>query len=94
MTTELQGPCGFGGRLKGLRLARGLNQYQLAAALGCTNSMVSLWERGDNYPAFWNLVEITRFFGVDMDWLTGMPFVRNELQQRTKIREQLKEKAA
>lgn len=72
-----------------MRESRHLTQVALAHELGTTGSMVSLWENGSNYPAFWNLVEITRFFGVDMDWLVGMPYVRNELQQRTKIREQI-----
>lgn len=93
MSDSSKGPLGFGHRLRELRLVRNLNQYQVAAAIGCTNSMISLWEKGDNYPAFWNLVELTRFYGVDMDWLTGMPYVRNELQQRTKIREQVKSPA-
>lgn len=85
-----QGPLGFSARLRGLREARELSQAALAHALGTTGSAVSLWEKGTAYPAFWNLVELTRYFGVDMDWLAGMPYVRNELQQRTKIREQLK----
>lgn len=87
---ETAGPLGFGPRLRRLRESRAVTQIALAHTLGCTGSAVSLWEHGDGYPSFWNLVEITKFFGVDMDWLTGMPYVRNELQQRTKIREQLK----
>lgn len=87
--TPAQGPLGFGARLRGLREARAISQSALAHTLMISPSAISLWELGDAYPAFWNLVEITRYFGVDMDWLTGMPYVRNELQERTKIREQV-----
>lgn len=87
--TEQDGPLGFGGRLRYLRTSRGMYQTELAKALGCTGTIVSDWEAGRFYPAFWNLVEITKFFGVDMDWLTGMSYVRNELQERTKVRDQL-----
>jgi transcriptional regulator with XRE-family HTH domain len=83
------GPLGFAERLYDLRTARGLSQNQLANEIDCTGSMVSLWEKGANFPAFWNLVEICKFFGVDMDWLTGMPYVRNELRSHLKVREQL-----
>lgn len=87
---EINGPLGFGGRLRRLRVARQMHRYELANALGCTGAAVGMWELGTGYPAFWNLVEITRYFGVDMDWLTGMAHVRNEMQDRTKVREQLK----
>jgi transcriptional regulator with XRE-family HTH domain len=82
-----QGPLGFSARLRGLREARSITQAALAHAIGSNPSSVSQWELGTAYPAFWNLVELTRYFGVDMDWFTGMPYVRNELQQRTKVRE-------
>jgi transcriptional regulator with XRE-family HTH domain len=89
MNEASKGPTGFCDRLRTLRESRRLSQATLAHHLGTTGSMVSLWEKGSNYPAFWNLVEITRFFGVDMDWLVGMPYVRNEMQNRMKVREQL-----
>ncbi len=46
---------GFGERLRTLREARGMSQFQLAIAAGCRVETVSRLERGEQEPA-WPLV--------------------------------------
>ena len=47
-----------------LRLAAGLSQHELAAALGVTQSAVSQWESGETTPRFASLIDIAAVIGV------------------------------
>lgn len=69
------GPLGFGRRLARLRVARKLKQSELASELNCTQSSIADWESSKFYPGFWRLIELGKFFGVDIDWLLGMSHV-------------------
>jgi DNA-binding XRE family transcriptional regulator len=89
MQEIVDGPLGFGARLKRLREARQITQAALSRSIGCTGAAIGVWENGSSYPAFWNLVELAKFFGVDLDWLVGMPFVHGDLNRRMKVRDQL-----
>ncbi len=62
----------FKERLIMLRESRGLDQAQLAQALGfCSRSAVSLWETGARRPPTWKLQLIADFFQVKVDYLLG-----------------------
>lgn len=68
----MNGPLGFGRRLQELRLARGLTPTQLARAIHgyghyVAPSSIRLWERSENYPGFWHLLFLARFFNVSID---------------------------
>lgn len=61
----------FGERLRDLRKERGIGQIQLAKELGVGKSVVSLWELDRCEPTLSNLVKMSRFFGVSIDYLAG-----------------------
>ena len=58
--------------IKSLRLEKGLTQEQLAEVLGVTNRSVSRWENGNNLPDLSVLLELAKYFEVDVgDILDG-----------------------
>ncbi len=56
---------------KQLRLAKGMTQEQLAAALNTTRSRLSMYELGQREPDLEALEAIADFFNVDIDYLMG-----------------------
>ena len=68
---EIPGPGGFGTRLSKLRLQHRLTCKTLAEHMRVTPGMIRYYETGEGYPSFWVLLEIARYFNVDLNWLTG-----------------------
>ena len=62
----------MGKEIRRLRLARGLTQEALAAALNVTGQTVSKWECGNSVPDVQLLPEIAVYFGVSIDQLFAM----------------------
>jgi len=52
--------------LKELRKEKGITQAQLAEILGVANRSVSRWENGVNMPDFSLLIEIAKFYDVEI----------------------------
>ncbi len=52
--------------LKELRKEKGITQAQLAETLGVANRSVSRWENGVNMPDFSLLIEIAKFYDVEI----------------------------
>ena len=51
-----------------LRKERGLNQTELADALGdITKSAISSWEKGHSYPQLSTLIKLSAYFQVDLE---------------------------
>lgn len=65
----------FASILKQLRLQKGLTQPQLAERLGISRSAISMYERGERVPDTATMEAIAALFGVDMNYLYGMPTV-------------------
>ena len=65
----------FASILKQLRLQKGLTQPQLAERLGISRSAISMYERGERGPDTTTMEAIAALFGVDMNYLYGMPTV-------------------
>lgn len=63
MSTEL------GARIATARELKGLNQSDLARALGVASQAVWRWEQGRVTPGAARLVEIADVTGVTLDWL-------------------------
>ena len=61
----------FGEVLRRLRTNAGMTQLELAGVLGCSESTVGMYERGQREPAFEMLEKIAKHFGVGMDVLLG-----------------------
>ena len=65
----------FASILKQLRLQKGITQPQLAERLGISRSAISMYERGEREPDTTTMEAIAALFGVDMNYLYGMPTV-------------------
>lgn len=61
----------FADVFKGLRLAHGYTQDELAKKLNFSKSRVNMYERGDREPNIETLELISDFFNVDMNFLLG-----------------------
>lgn len=55
--------------IKKLRIARGLNQVQLAQKLDVSKQTISNWENNNILPSVEMLMKISRFFSVSTDFL-------------------------
>lgn len=58
----------FSDKIANLRKERGLAQHEVAAALGVSRRMVSLWEQGKNFPSENNVQKVCKYFGVSPDY--------------------------
>lgn len=59
----------FAERITKLRVDKGLSQTQLSQKLGVKRSIVSYYESGDRLPSYDVLIEMSRVFGVTLDYL-------------------------
>lgn len=62
----------FAERLKELRVEKNLNQVELAAAVGVSKGIISLWENGLREPGMFSLIQLAKFFDVSIDYLVGL----------------------
>ena len=58
--------------IRRLRLAKGINQVELAVNLGVTKQTVSNWENNNIQPSIEMLVAIAKYFSVSCDSLLGL----------------------
>ena len=61
----------FKERLRALRDERELTQAELAEELGATQRKISYWESGASEPSLSDLMAISLFFDVSLDFLLG-----------------------
>ena len=59
----------FGKKLKELRIDKGLSQRKLGEQFNVCNQTVSFWETGSREPDLDTLVEISKFFNVEINCL-------------------------
>ena len=61
----------FSEQLKALRMERNVTQVALAAAIGTSKGLISLWENGLREPTLSNLLALSDFFEVSLDEMVG-----------------------
>ena len=61
----------FGERLKELRQEKNIGQVELAAKIGVSKGIISLWEKGKREPTLSSLVAIADYFSITIDYLIG-----------------------
>ena len=59
----------IGEKLRRLRIARQLSQEQLAEKLQVSRQAISKWELGESMPDTENLILLSKFYGVSIDYL-------------------------
>jgi len=62
----------IGARLAEARLATGLSQGAVGAALGCSQAAVCKWETGQNAVSTETLVRLAAVLDTDVHWLLGI----------------------
>lgn len=62
----------FDKRLKELRLQNGYTQKNLADLVGCDQSMIARWEKGECEPTASAIKNIALIFCVSADYLLGL----------------------
>ena len=68
---RMQPPSKFAERFLVLRKRLGMNQTKLAAALGCSQAMVSAYETGKAVCSISELLILCDLTGASADWLIG-----------------------
>lgn len=68
----------IGGRIKKIRLRNKMTQAEFGAVLGKSPSTIYAYERNIIIPPFRTLVEISRLFNTDIDYITGFKDFLNE----------------
>ena len=61
----------FKDRLRELRKEKGVFQQDIAALVGTSKMAVSHWEKGHSEPSIAQLIVLSDFFGVSVDFLIG-----------------------
>ena len=56
-------------RLKELRLDKKVTQQKVANAIGCSANTYSKYERGEREPDIFTLKQLSKFFGVSIDYI-------------------------
>lgn len=68
----------IGQSIKKAREAKGLNQTQLAAAIGAHSTQISLWETGRMFPSILYCISLADELGVTLDELVGRKVADND----------------
>lgn len=68
MTNTLTARDGIGRRLLASRALAGMDQQQIADAIGVSRTTVSGWERGKFEPTFSTMVKLARLTGQPLEW--------------------------
>ena len=62
---------GFKERLKELRTEKNLSQQELGTVVHATKMAISHWEHGHSEPSISQLILLSNFFEVSVDYLVG-----------------------
>lgn len=61
----------FNERLKELRIEKNISQLELSKVVNMSKMAISHWESGHSEPSISQLKELSKFFGVTVDYLIG-----------------------
>lgn len=62
----------FSSQLKEIRKKKGLLQKELANKIGLSQSTIANYEKGDRFPSQNNLIKISQYLDVSLDYLMGV----------------------
>lgn len=62
----------FGETLKNIRTEKGVGQVELAKSLNVSKGIISLWENNFREPKLSNLIALSKYFNVSIDYLAGL----------------------
>lgn len=64
-------------KIKTLRIAKGINQVEMANSLGVSKQCISNWENDNILPSIEMLVKLSKYYNVSTDYLLGLDTKRN-----------------
>ena len=64
-------------RVKELREQKNISQLTLATRIGCSQNTISKIEKGECEPRANILVEMSKYFGVSIDYILGISDMKN-----------------
>lgn len=67
----------IGESIRSKRIERGLNQTQLAGAIGCSAPQVSWWETDKVFPHILTCISLADFFEITLDELVGRDNIKS-----------------
>lgn len=62
----------FGEILKNMRIEKGIGQIELAKSINVSKGIISLWENNFREPKLSNLIALSKYFNVSIDYLVGL----------------------
>ena len=62
----------FGEILKNLRTEKKIKQDELAKILGCSQSTLTRWEKGECEPTAPYIIAVSEYFSVSADYILGI----------------------
>ncbi len=65
----MKGPMEFGVRVRRLCNRDGITQIEMSRKTRIDTRRISAMIAGREYPKFWEMLEIGKFFNVSLDWL-------------------------
>lgn len=71
-------------RVKELREQKNISQMTLATRIGCSQNTISKIEKGECEPRANVLIEMSKYFGVSVDYILGISDVRNHTEMYTR----------
>lgn len=72
--------------LKKLRQELGMNQTQLATAIGLSRSAIAMYESGQREPDLETLYTIAEYFKVSVDYLVGKSNIREKAPAKVGVK--------
>lgn len=69
----------FGNKLFELRRKAGLSQEKLGEKIGVSRQAISNWETGSVVPDMVNIIKLSEFFGVNVDYLISETNIDSEI---------------
>ncbi len=62
----------FGEILKNIRIEKGIGQIELAKGINVSKGIISLWENNLREPKLSNLIALSKYLNVSIDYLAGL----------------------
>lgn len=62
----------FGETVKNIRIEKGIGQEELAKGINVSKGIISLWENNLREPKLSNLIALSKYFNVSLDYLAGL----------------------
>lgn len=67
-------------RVRELRKQKNISQMALAIRIGCSQNAISKIEKGESIPRAEWLVELSKYFGVSIDYILGLTDYRYNME--------------